>query len=335
MKNNKFAIYMHKETFQANKDDVEYIGNNSAPHFNQIREKLSKIIEKYQEIPLYSVDFDEYKSIHSNEYIEKLKLLSRNIETDYPRLSLECENFWHLIPGYKYSLGGLYSAIKMIKKNELNRTFCFSLPGHHAHPDWGHGYCLVNTQAAAAKYAQKLGYKNILIIDWDFHHGDGTQDIFKNDDTVHTFSIHNYIDLYMSKMEVTHNGTTEYSKSIKEDTNIPILDSLFHDKFPEEVELKGNFYRANNNISIFKNTLNSLQFKPDMIFIFAGADAHKDDLGENVTEWDNDNFKELTKITLDFSKKNDCPVISSPGGGYNQNVSVSVLKDHIELMANY
>lgn len=91
----------------------------------------------------------------------------------------------------------------------------------------------------------------------------------------------------MSKMEATPKGTTTFSKEIKEDTNIPILNTDFDDDFPKEVELSGDFYRVEENISVFKETLDNLQFKPDLLFIFAGLDGHKDDLGDHVAGWDN------------------------------------------------
>jgi acetoin utilization deacetylase AcuC-like enzyme len=79
----------------------------------------------------------------------------------------------------------MFEAVEQMKRGNLERAFCFCLGGHHAHRDWGHGYCLLNPLAATARYAQELGLVRVLIVDWDIHHGDGTQAIFAHDDTVY------------------------------------------------------------------------------------------------------------------------------------------------------
>jgi acetoin utilization deacetylase AcuC-like enzyme len=66
-------------------------------------------------------------------------------------------------------------------------------PGHHATPERSMGFCLFNNAAVAARYAQtKYGAERVLIVDWDVHHGNGTQDIFWEDDTVFFFSTHQF-----------------------------------------------------------------------------------------------------------------------------------------------
>ena len=75
---------------------------------------------------------------------------------------------------------------------KFNQAFCLTRPpGHHANSEKGMGFCLFNHIALAARYAQKkLGVGKIFIIDWDVHHGNGTQDIFYEDDSVFFFSTH-------------------------------------------------------------------------------------------------------------------------------------------------
>ena len=102
----------------------------------------------------------------------------------------------------------MYEAVRRMKASTLERAYCFSIGGHHAHPDWGHGYCILNPLAVTARYAQEQGFEKVLIIDWDHHHGDGTQAIFANDKTVYCISIHSAIDLYMSFQKVLRQGTT-------------------------------------------------------------------------------------------------------------------------------
>jgi acetoin utilization deacetylase AcuC-like enzyme len=73
----------------------------------------------------------------------------------------------------------MLQAIDEMKSENIQRAYCFSLGGHHAYRDWGHGYCILNPTAAAVRYAQRQGYQKILIIDWDVHHGDGTNPYFR------------------------------------------------------------------------------------------------------------------------------------------------------------
>ena len=100
---------------------------------------------------------------------------------------------WYYGPnGYKLieNHGGMTS----LMKDPLSRFFAaIRPPGHHATPDRGMGFCIFNNVAIAARYLQKkYGIARVLIVDWDYHHGNGTQDIFYNDGSVFYFSTHHY-----------------------------------------------------------------------------------------------------------------------------------------------
>ncbi len=120
----------------------------------------------------------------------------------------------------------MLAAIDHMKEGSLERAYCFSMVGHHAHSNWGHGYCLLNPLAAATRYAQSVGFAKILLIDWDIHHGDGTQFIFSYDSTVYCISIHNALDLYMAKASNLKAGTTTTATSVGH-CNIPVITNSF------------------------------------------------------------------------------------------------------------
>ncbi len=94
----------------------------------------------------------------------------------------------------KLATGGVLTAIDLIMNGNIDNAFVAARPpGHHALPDRAMGFCLINHIAVAARYVQKrYRLKRVLIVDWDVHHGNGTQDIFYDDPTVFYFSIHQW-----------------------------------------------------------------------------------------------------------------------------------------------
>src|SRR5262249_9222226 len=94
----------------------------------------------------------------------------------------------------RLAAGAAITAVDAVLGDDGGRAFVLARPpGHHATPDHSMGFCLFNNAAVAARYAQaRHGVETVLIIDWDVHHGNGTQDIFWEDDTVFYFSTHQY-----------------------------------------------------------------------------------------------------------------------------------------------
>ncbi len=332
----KFVTYLPPQTCHTLKpaEEIDFVGY-SYPHYSQVRAELEKRLGEYPNIPPREANFSIYSTVHTDEYLHKLTLMATDQHvTDPPRLSRECTGYPYCLPGYLYSMGGIMEAIERMKSGQLERAFTFSLGGHHAYSDWGHGYCLLNPLAAAARYAQMQGFEKILMVDWDIHHGDGTQSIFANDDSVYSISIHSAADLYVGKMVGLRAGTTTEGEAVGH-CNIPILDKVYEDDFFAELELPGQFYRAEQSLDIFQNALSNLPWQPDLILIFAGCDSHRDDSGKDITDWDNQDFQTLTRSVLDVARQANCPVLSSQGGGYNLPVTVSVTVDHVHVLATY
>jgi acetoin utilization deacetylase AcuC-like enzyme len=336
MRVNAFATYLHPHTVHTSEsvDQIRFIGY-SYPHFAKVRAALEQALAAYPTLPPRKADYAEYLRVHTEAYLSKLSQMAQGrMPKEPPRLSIECTGLQYCLPGYLYGLGGMLAAVDAMKAGHLTRAYGFALPGHHAYADWGHGYCLLNPQAAAARYAQSQGFKKILIIDWDLHHGDGTQAIFAHDPNVYCISIHSAADLYMASVHVMENGTTTRGMRVGH-CNIPMLDEAFPDDFAKKTNFSGKFYRAPESMPVFRSALNQIPWKPDLIFIFSGYDSHKDDCGGGITNWTNADYKTLTQYVLDLAENAGCPVLSVHGGGYEIDVVLAAAREHVAMLANY
>jgi acetoin utilization deacetylase AcuC-like enzyme len=174
------------------------------------------------------------------------------------------------------------------------------------------GFCIFNTVAVAARYAQDTGYKNIFIIDFDVHHGNGTQHIFEEDDTVFYFSTHQYPH-YPGTGSDAERGR---GKGQDFTYNIP----MYHGSGDREY------------ISAYQDILPGLvkNFDPDLIIVSAGYDLHSKDplAGIRVT---NEGIRCIVKGIL--GSKEGIPYIFCLEGGYNlESLSESVVITLEELL---
>ncbi|MFK7801810.1 MAG: histone deacetylase family protein [Anaerolineae bacterium] len=331
-----FKIYLHPETCATSKpaSEIDFVGK-SYPHYAEIRRRLADQIENnYQHLPLRIAKLEEFLSVHTQSYLSKLQSLSNGNKVEDLRLGMECTGLEYCFPGYQAGLGGMQQAIDEMAEGGLDAAYLFSLGGHHSYSDWGHGYCLLNPQAVAVRYAQKKGFKKVLIIDWDIHHGDGTQSIFENDPDVHCLSIHSGLDLYMSLMRVIRQGSSKVGKEMGH-TNIPLIHQAYSDQDVKELKYQGVVYRAEQSLEAFRNTLNHLDFEPDLITIFCGYDAHKDDCGEEITNWDENIFETMTQTVMNYAITKKCPILSIHGGGYNIDSTISSAVRHVTTLSSH
>lgn len=330
----KFAVYFHPETILTSKPREQIMFEGfSLPYYDKVWQALADALQEYPQLPLRKAQYDDYLRVHDKLYLEKLQQMARDeAPEEMPRLSAECLGFEYCLPGYLYGLGGMFAAVDRMRAGELERAYCFCLGGHHAYADRGHGYCLLNPLATAARYAQEKGFAHVLIVDWDIHHGDGTQSIFANDKSVYCISIHSVADLYMAFARSLKNGTTAAAEEVGH-CNIPILHQAYGADEFAELNLKGRFYRAAESIPAFEAALANLPWKPDIILVFSGYDSHQDDCGKDITDWRDDDFRKLTRLVLGAAQAAHCPVLSAHGGGYKLPVTVSAALSHIEELA--
>jgi acetoin utilization deacetylase AcuC-like enzyme len=332
----RFATYLHAETTALSKphEEIQFVGF-SWPYFKQVRQEMSERLSAYPTLNLRIAHFDLFSTVHTDTYLEQLQLMAAGTPPAIlPRLSSECQGMEFCLPGYQAGLGGMLEAIDRMRQGALDRAYCFSLGGHHAYADWGHGYCLLNPLAVAVRYAQSHGFAHVLIVDWDIHHGDGTQAIFAGDATVYCISIHSAADLYMAKACGLQIGMTTSAAAVGH-CNIPVLNRVFDDEFFDQMGLPGHFYRANQTLDALRNALAMLPWRPDLICIFSGYDRHRDDCGAGITDWVDQDFQHMARMVLDLADHASCPVLAVHGGGYTLPVTLAAATHFVETFAHY
>jgi acetoin utilization deacetylase AcuC-like enzyme len=215
------------------------------------------------------------------------------------------------------AVSGVLTAIDRVMEGSLLNAFCaVRPPGHHAESNRAMGFCLFNNVAIGARYLQKRhGLKRIFILDWDVHHGNGTQHSFYDDPTVFYFSTHQY-PFYPGTGSEAERGAGEGEGTT---LNCP-LPSGSGDR---------------EMLSIFEKELASsvMSFSPDFILLSAGFDAHRDDPLASLQVTDG-GFREMTRIVKSLAQT-ACQgrVVSSLEGGYNLAALARSVGVHLEILS--
>ncbi|PYS41439.1 MAG: histone deacetylase [Acidobacteria bacterium] len=219
----------------------------------------------------------------------------------------------------EYAAGGVLNAVDAVMTKRVKNAFCaVRPPGHHATPTRGMGFCIYNNVAIAARYAQqKRGAKRVLIVDWDYHHGNGTQDTFYEDDSVFVFDTHHY-GAYPGTGSPAETGA---GKGVGTKLNLAMPVGSGDAQFLEA----------------FKTRLvpAARKFKPDFILISAGFDGMRDDvLGQfDITP---QGFAAMTRVVVDLANQL-CQgrIVSVLEGGYRlDGLSESVVA-HVKTLQSF
>jgi acetoin utilization deacetylase AcuC-like enzyme len=211
-----------------------------------------------------------------------------------------------------HAAGAALAATDAVIAGELENAFCaVRPPGHHACHDRAMGFCFFNNVAIAAKYAlERHGLKRVAIVDFDVHHGNGTEDIFSGDDRVLMVS-------FFQHPFYPYSGA---------DTHAPNMVNL-----PVPAYTKGMAIRE----LIEQAWMPRLEaFKPEMVFISAGFDAHReDDLGQlGLVEAD---YTWITMQIKEIARKYaQGRIVSSLEGGYNLSALGRSVLAHIRVLAD-
>ena len=259
--------------------------------------------------------FDDFflNKTHSVEYINHVK-------QSFPKKGLVFLDGDTIVsPGSKDAtkdaVGSIIAAIDGVQNKEFKNAFCaVRPPGHHAEKDKAMGFCIYNNVAVGANYLiEKYKYKKIAIIDFDVHHGNGTQDIFYDNEKVLYVSTHQY-------PYYPGSGSNKENGKFNNVLNIPL-----------EAGTTSEVY-----LNAYENVLTKIkQFKPEFLLFSAGFDAHIDDPLAQMRLCTEDFYK-ITKRTLEYSKSFcNGRVVSILEGGYDLKALQNSTQRHVDALIEF
>ena len=287
-----------------------------------------------EQIARISVIIDNFKKINNKNLIWKKpsivsdKIILTTHDLDYVNLvkdSFPKKGFSSLdgdtiiSPGSKDAtfdaVGSIIAAIDGVENKEFKNAFCaVRPPGHHSSQNKAAGFCILNSVSIGANYLiQKYKYKKIAIVDIDVHHGNGTQDIFYNNENVLFISTHQY-PYYPGSGSEKERGKFNNIK------NIPLPAGTGSEEY----------------LNAFEYALKKLEdFRPEFILISAGFDAHEaDPLAQFKLK--TEDYYLITKRILDISKKFcNGNVVSILEGGYDLKALQDSTKRHVDALIEF
>jgi acetoin utilization deacetylase AcuC-like enzyme len=237
------------------------------------------VLDQFEIVEAGPASVADLERCHAREYIEAMRAVERPLWLDGDTIASETS--------YEAALLAAGAAI------EAARRGGFALvrpPGHHARPGAAMGFCLLDNVAVAARFAQaELGAGRVAIVDWDVHHGNGTEEIFRDDDSVLFVSLHQW---------PFYPGTGGPDDQAETTVNVPLRagsgDDEYETAFTRVVEPA---VRA---------------FEPDLVLVSAGFDAHVDDPLANMRV-SADGFRELARRSAALGPR--CAAVLE--GGYD------------------
>jgi len=228
----------------------------SAQRLVAIRHAVAALQDKLIRPEPIAVSETLLRSVHTAAHIHTIQEASANrtpIDSDTLCSSLSYE-------AAIKAVGAGIVALDGIRSGTFSRAFCaVRPPGHHATPERAMGFCLFNNIAIAAKYAQRIGYDKVMIVDFDVHHGNGTQETFYADGSVYYFSSHQAFAYPGTGVERERGA----DRGLGYTSNHPVMP----DSGDKEL------------LEIYENDLPAAvqDFGPDIILVSAGYDLHESD----------------------------------------------------------
>jgi acetoin utilization deacetylase AcuC-like enzyme len=282
--------------------DTGYYHPESAARLRAIELAIEPLKDDLSYLSPIKVSSSILGLVHTHEHIEKVR------EASQAELAIDADTICSS-SSYDAALmavGAGIVAVDGLRGGEFERAFCaVRPPGHHATPTEAMGFCLFNNIAITARYAQSQGYKRVMIVDFDVHHGNGTQDTFWEDDSVFYFSSHQAFaypgtGAESDTGENKGRGYTSNHLMMPNSSDRELLE-IYTDELPKAFDF----------------------FKPDLLLVSAGYDLHESDpLAQlDVTT---DGIRQMVKVILDSA---DIPAIFMLEGGYD----VTALGENVKV----
>jgi acetoin utilization deacetylase AcuC-like enzyme len=273
------------------------------------------LIETLERIPGRDATRGELRRVHASHYLDIAEHQIKEGATELATGDTSvCEDSWDVAVR---TAGLAVSAVDAVMTGRVANAFCATRPpGHHATADRGMGFCIFNNVAIAARHAQKAhGIERVLIVDWDVHHGNGTQDIFYGDGTVLFFSTHQW-PLYPG---TGRRAETGIGAGAGLTINCPLPAgagrALVLAAMREELEPVAD------------------RFRPELVLISAGFDSRAGDpLGEFLLK--DEDFEEMTRLVKGIAARHaNGRVVSVLEGGYGLGILGGAVAAHVGALA--
>ena len=256
---------------------------------------------------------DRLTRIHRPAYLESLKAFvsagGGRIEVD----TVVCSASYDVA---LKAAGAVCDAVERVTGGEDRQAICLVRPpGHHARADGAMGFCLLNNIAVGARTAvEEFGLDRVLIVDWDVHHGNGTQEAFWTDTRVGFLSIHRFPFYPGTGAEDERGAGAGLGTTVNLPIQFGLSRSAYYDRFAAEVRRFAD------------------RIRPQLVMISAGFDSHRDDpVGSLGLE--TEDFGPLTDVVLEVAKTHaEGRLISVLEGGYNTGVLAGCVEVHLRRL---
>mgnify|MGYP000662498670 FL=1 len=298
-----------------------YQNHNTGDGHPEKIDRVTAVIENFKKLDNKSLiwkkpsKFDRslLEITHNSDYINF-------VEKSFPEKGLSFLDGDTIVsPGSKDAtsdaVGSIITAIDGVQNKNFNNAFCaVRPPGHHAEKNKAMGFCIYNNVAVGANYLiNKYKLKKVAIIDFDVHHGNGTQDIFHDNEKVLYISTHQY-------PYYPGSGTNDEKGKHNNILNIPLPAGTTSEEY----------------LNAYEFVLKKIkEFKPEFILLSAGFDAHKDDPLAQL-QLESKDFYSITKRTLELSKQYcDGKVVSILEGGYDLLALQESTEMHVKALLEF
>jgi acetoin utilization deacetylase AcuC-like enzyme len=307
--------------------DERYQQHKTGRYHPEVPERLSRIYQGIKEAGLLSsltlieaspAEMKWIELVHDRPYIQRFEAACRNGQCifDSPDNQMCAQTYETAL----LAVGGILDVVDLLMTGKLDNAFCaVRPPGHHAEANKAMGFCYFNNVAIAARYLQnRYGIVRVGIVDFDVHHGNGTQHIFEGDSTVFYYSIHEH-------PSFAYPGTGRDFESGKDfgygyTKNTPVLPGQGDAEYKQLIQ--------RDLIPAFET------FKPEVILVSAGFDAHEEDdmsdirLSTDAFSWIMENVVALAR---QYSQGR---IISILEGGYSLKHLPELAANHVKILLN-
>jgi len=267
---------------------------------------LQGLLDEREALP---ADEDDILRVHSRKHLEYLRKMSP--KDGYAEIDPDTLMNPHTLSAAFIAAGAGIAAVDAIMKNEAHSAFCsVRPPGHHARAEQAMGFCFFNNLAITVAYTlEKYGFKRIAIIDFDVHHGNGTEEMFESDSRVLMCSF--YQNAIFPNVYAQNVGSNMVNIGVPANTDGETLRDIVQTSWMPKLE----------------------EFQPEFIFISAGFDGHCEDMlgGLNMHESD---YAWITEKLVELADRTaNGRIVSFLEGGYDLSALGRSVAVHIKALA--